>query len=111
MCSAKSEATEVDIPQTETVIHPPTVDEIVCDQATYVKICDEQSVVFRQNVEEFTKEYDLYSKSADVVKPGQNWKPADRDRDAFVAEMKRRSHILSPSMFPSHLAFSQADLY
>ena len=68
----------------------PTVDEIVHDQALYVKLCEEQSVVFRQNVEEFTKEYALYTQSADVAKPGQKWEPDACDRDAFVAEMKRR---------------------
>jgi hypothetical protein len=68
----------------------PTVDEIVHDQAFYVKICDEQSVVFRQNVEEFKKEYALYTQSTDVAKSGQNWMPSPADRDAFVAEMKRR---------------------
>ncbi|KAK2465899.1 hypothetical protein APHAL10511_001540 [Amanita phalloides] len=66
----------------------PTVDEIVYDQARYVKLCEEQSVIFRQNVEEFTKEYTLYTQSADVAKSGQNWEPAACDRDAFVAEMK-----------------------
>lgn len=68
----------------------PTVDEIVHDQAFYIKLCEEQSVVFRQNVEEFTKEYVLYTQSAEVAKPGQNWQPAACDRDAFVAEMKGR---------------------
>lgn len=43
---------------------------------------DEQSVVFRQNVDEFKKEYVLYSKSAAVAKRGQKWKP----RCAFVEE-------------------------
>lgn len=76
-------------PQSETVIIP-TVDEIVHDQAFYVKLCEEQTAIFRQNVEEFTKEYALYSQSADIAKPGQKWEPAACDRDAFVTEMKRR---------------------
>jgi hypothetical protein len=54
---------------------PPTVDEIVRDQVFYTKLCEEQSVVFRQNVEEFTNEYDLYKQSVEVIKPGQNWQP------------------------------------
>jgi len=79
---------------------PPTVDEIVRDQVFYAKLCEEQSVVFRQNIEEFTKEYDLYKQSAGVVKPGQNWQPAlqDRDRDAFVAEMQRRCEKVPESI-------------
>jgi hypothetical protein len=99
--SATCKAPEVAISQSEAApaviqterapeIVVPTVDEIVHDQAFCVKLCEEQSVVFRQNVEEFTKEYALYTQSADVVKPGQNWEPAPRDRDAFVDEMKRR---------------------
>jgi hypothetical protein len=85
----QSGATQTVIP-TEAQTRIPPVDEIVHDQALYVKLCEEQSVVFRQNVEEFTKEYALYLQSSDVVKPGQNWKPVACDRDAFVAEMKRR---------------------
>jgi hypothetical protein len=73
---AKHEASETgDSPQREVaetvVIHrPPTVEVIVDDQAFYVNVCEEQSAVFRQNVEEFTKEYTLYSQSADVVRTG-----------------------------------------
>ena len=86
--SAKGKVRETvaTIPENEV----PTVDEIVHDQAFYIKLCEEQSVVFRQNVEEFTKEYALYTQSADVAKPGQKWEPAPCDRDAFVTEMKRR---------------------
>lgn len=65
-------------------------DEIVDNQVFYIKLCEEQSVVFKQNVEEFKKEYALYGQSADVVKPGQNWQPAPCDQDAFIAEMERR---------------------
>jgi hypothetical protein len=87
--SAKRKAPEVTIPQSEAAIIP-TVNEIVHDQVFYIKLCEEQSVVFRQNVEEFTREYDLYTQSANVAKPGQKWQPAACDQDAFVAEMKRR---------------------
>lgn len=82
--TATHEAAEV--PNSQSIIIP-TVDEVAHDQAFYIKLCEEQSVVFRQNVEEFTREYALY---ADVAKPGQNWEPAACDRDAFVTEMKRR---------------------
>ena|SRR6266481_6739268 len=97
MMRATSQVAEVIIPQS--VIHrPPTVDAIVHDQAFYVNICEEQSAVFRQHVEEFTKEYALYSQSADIVKPGQNWQPAPGDRDAYVAEMKRRCQEVPKSI-------------
>jgi hypothetical protein len=33
-----------------------TVDEIVNEQAIYTELCEEQSAVFRQNVEEFKRE-------------------------------------------------------
>jgi len=77
---------------------PPSVDEIIRDQVYYMKLCEEQSEVFRQNVEEFTREYDLYKQSADVVQPGQNWQPAPHDRDAFVAEMQRRCEKVPESI-------------
>ena len=93
----RRQAAEVIVPQS--VIHqPPTVDAIVHDQAFYVNICEEQSAVFRQHVEEFTNEYALYSQSADVVKPGQNWQPAAGDRDTYVAEMKRRCQEVPKSI-------------
>ena len=47
---SRSEATRAVI-QTEHVVPEiivPTVDEIVDDQAFYIKLCEEQSVVFRQ---------------------------------------------------------------
>ena len=79
------------IPQSEAAqIAVPTVDELVHDQQLYVNVCEEQSAVFRQNVQEFTEAYIRYSQSADVAQPGQNWQPAACDRDAFVAEMKKR---------------------
>jgi hypothetical protein len=34
-----------------------SVDDIVHNQLYYAKICEEQSAIFRQHVEEFTKEY------------------------------------------------------
>jgi hypothetical protein len=81
-----------DIPAETTAIRVPTVDEIVNEQATYTKLCEEQSAVFRENVEEFKREFTLYRESGNVVKSGDsgNWQPAARDRDAFVAEMRRR---------------------
>jgi hypothetical protein len=88
---AKHKAPEVSIPQAQAA-QPiiPSVEELVQDQTFYIKLCEEQSAVFRQNVEEFTRQYNLYTQSAEVAKPGQNWKPAPCDRDAFITEMKRR---------------------
>jgi hypothetical protein len=86
------------ISQAENNVPPPSVDEIIRDQVFYMKLCEEQSVVFRQNVEEFTKEYDHYKQSAEVVQPGQNWRPTPRDRDAFVAEMQRRCEKVPESI-------------
>lgn len=68
----------------------PTVDEIVHDHVYCIDLCEQQSVHFRRNVDEFKKEYDLYAKSDEIVKPGQIWQPAPCDRHTFVAEMKRR---------------------
>ena len=56
-----------------------TVDEIVNDQFHYAKLCEEKSVVFRENEEEFKKEYTLYMQSADVAKDGETWQPAACD--------------------------------
>src|SRR4051794_33400333 len=64
----------------------PTVDTIVGNLASYVRICEEQSAVFRAHTEEFKKEYALYTESADLAKPGQTWKPTLGDRDAYIAE-------------------------
>ena len=87
----------------------PTVDEIVHDQVFYAKLCEEQSAVFRQNIAESDNEFALYAQSAGVVKPGQNWKPAACDRDAFVAEMKKRCQEVPNSIaeqaFSSHILF------
>ena len=83
----------------QSITHQPTnVNTIVHDLAFYVNICEEQSAVFRQHVEEFTNEYALYSQSADVVKPGQNWEPAAGDQDAYIAEMKRRCQEVPKSI-------------
>jgi hypothetical protein len=77
-CRGRLQAAEVIILQS--VIHqPPTFDVIIHNQVFYMNICKEQSVVFRQHMEEFTKEYTLYLQSADIVKPGQNWQPAAED--------------------------------
>jgi hypothetical protein len=87
--------------QAENNIPPPSVGDIIRDQVFYAKLCEEQSVVFRQNVEEFNKEYDLYKQSADIAKPGQNWQPTPRDRDALVAEMQRRCERVRESIAES----------
>lgn len=76
--------------QSEGSVQVPSVDEIVQDRVFYVKLCEEQSEFFRQNNAEFKEAVAAYSQSSDVAKPGQNWKPSDSDRNAFVAEMKRR---------------------
>ena len=76
----------------------PTVEELVDDQSFYIQLCEEQSEVFRQNSEEFTREYNIYTQSAEVAKPGQNWQPTPQDRDAFVAEMKRRCQQVPQSI-------------
>ena len=39
--------------QSEGSIQVPSVDEIVQDQAFYIKLCDEQSEFFKQNIAEF----------------------------------------------------------
>ena len=75
-----------------------SVDDIVRNQLSYAKICEEQSAIFRQHVEEFTKEYALYTQSANVAKPGLNWKPSPNDRDAYIEEMERRCRVVPHSM-------------
>ena len=40
---------------------------VIVQNTTYY-ICEEQSVVFRQHVEETTREYHLYAQSTDVLK-------------------------------------------
>jgi hypothetical protein len=96
--AAKGKAPEVAVCQSNVAIRIPSVDEIVQDQAHYVNICDEQSAVFREHVQEFKEAYAVYSKSADIAKRGQKWEPADCDRDAFVAEMKRRCEVVPTSI-------------
>jgi hypothetical protein len=75
-----------------------TVDDIVRSQAYYVKVCEEQSGMFRQHIEEFTKEYALYTQSTDVAKPGQKWEPSSSDQDAYIEEMERRCRMVPSSM-------------
>jgi hypothetical protein len=81
-------------------VHPqlPNVDAIASNITYYSSICEEQSAVFREHVEEFTREYALYMQSADVVKPGQSWEPNLNDRDAFVAEMEKRCNVVPQSI-------------
>ena len=50
-------------------INMPTVN----NQVFCVKLCKEQSVIFRQNIEEYKKKYALYTQSVDATKSGQNW--------------------------------------
>jgi len=71
-----------------TTYQPPIADSIVGNITRYTNICEEQSAFFRQHTTEFMHEYSLYLQSADVAQPGQNWKPAPCDRDAYVAEME-----------------------
>jgi ethanolamine utilization cobalamin adenosyltransferase len=92
----RQKAPEVSIPQATHVI--PTVKELMQDQSFYIRLCEEQSEVFRQNIEEFTREYNIYTKSAEVAKPSQNWQPAPQDRDKFIAEMKRRCQEVPKSI-------------
>jgi hypothetical protein len=80
--------------QTQVVDWNQSVDDIVHNQVHYVNICEEQSAIFRQNVDEFTKEYALYLESPDVAKPGQQWQPTLGDRNAYIEEMKSRCRIV-----------------
>jgi hypothetical protein len=80
----------------QAVAHPatiqhPSIDAIVDNITTYARICEAQSVIFREHVEETTREFALFAQSRDVARPGQRWMPAPGDeRDAFVREMERR---------------------
>ena len=76
----------------------PTVDGIANNISRYVNICEEQSAYFRQHTAEFTREYTLYLQSAAVAQPGQNWKPALGDRDAYIAEMESRCKVVPQTM-------------
>lgn len=58
----------------------------------YVKLCDEQSAVYRQNVKEFKIQHVLCSQSADIARLGQDssqdWELAPCNRDTFVTDEK-----------------------
>lgn len=96
---AKLQKDRAETEMAQAALHPPpTIDAIVHDHVFYANVCEEQSTVFREHVEEFTKEYALYSQSADAVKSGQDWKPSPADRDAYIAEMARRCQIVPESI-------------
>lgn len=49
----------------------PTVDDIVNRQVYYLQLCEEQSVIFRRNADEYHRAFKLYTQSEDVMQPGQ----------------------------------------
>ena len=76
-----------------------TVEEIVAIQTYYVKVCEEQSEVFRTDPEECQRAYNSYAQTEDVAKAGQSWMPSDIDRNAYILEMEERSKTTPTSFY------------
>jgi len=59
---------------------------------------EEQSEVFRMDLEECQRAYNSYAQTEDVIKASQSWMPSDTDRNAYTypqnrGEMQDHTHI------------------